>query len=332
MRHRSKGSLAFRTLVFTAVLIGVVPCTRAQAPFPTRPITMVVPFAAGGPTDVMGRILAQQMSQTLGQQIVIENVTGAGGTIGTLRVARAAPDGYTMILGNLGTHAAASGIYKSLSYDPRTDFEPVMIIGNTPMVLVVKNGLPVSTLKDLLALARAKPGKVAFGSAGVGSISHLTLILFNSLTNAQVQHVPYRGLSQAVNDVLAGQIDGVFDQAVTAVPHIRSGGEKAIVVTAMSRTPQLPDIPTSIEAGLPDLQTNAWTALFFPKATPKAIVERMNAAVDRAMRVDAIARQMAELGADLPPSDRRSPQALAELVRTEVGKWVPVIRATGVAE
>jgi tripartite-type tricarboxylate transporter receptor subunit TctC len=328
--HRCMGNFAIRALILAAVLFGIASTACAQVSYPIRPITMVVPFAAGGPTDVMGRILAQHMSQTLGQQIIIENVTGAGGTLGALRVARAAPDGYTMVLGNLGTHAAALGIYKSLSYDPRTDFEPAMIIGNTPMVLVVKNGLPVATLKDVIALA--KSGKVTFGSAGIGSISHLTLILFNSLTKAQAQHVPYRGLSQAVNDVLAGQIDGVFDQVVTAVPHIRSGGEKAIAVTAMSRTPQLPNVPTSIEAGLPDLQTNAWTALFFPKGTPKAIVARMNAAVDSAMQVEAIARQLEELGAELPPPNRRTPQALADLVHAEVDKWVPVIRATGVAE
>jgi tripartite-type tricarboxylate transporter receptor subunit TctC len=332
MRYLSIDNSVIRVLIIAAVLFGIAPGARAQLPYPTRPITMVVPFAAGGPTDVMGRILAQQMSQILGQQIIIENVTGAGGTLGALRVVKAAPDGYTMVLGNLGTHAAALGIYKNLSYDPRSDFEPVMIIGNTPMVLVVKNGLPAATLKDVIALALAKSGKVTFGSAGIGSISHLTLILFNSLTKAQVQHVPYRGLSQAVNDVLAGQIDGVFDQVVTAVPHIRSGGEKAIAVTAVSRTRQLPDVPTSIEAGVPDLQTNAWTALFFPKGTPKAIVARMNAAVDRAMEIEAVARQMEELGADLPPPDRRTPQALADLVRTEVEKWVPLIRAIGVAE
>jgi len=319
-----------RALFLAAAVFSIESGAQAQTPYPTRPITMVVPFAAGGPTDVMGRILAQQMSQILGQQIIIENVTGAGGTLGALRVARAAPDGYTMVLGNLGTHAAALGIYKNLTYDPRTDFEPVMIIANTPMVLVVKNGLPTATLKDVIALA--KSGKVIFGSAGIGSISHLTLILFDSLIKAQVQHVPYRGLSQAVNDVLAGQIDGVFDQVVTAVPHIRSGGEKAIAVTALSRTAQLPDVPTSIEAGLPDLQTNAWTALFFPKGTSQTIIARTNAAVDRAMQIEAVSRQMQELGADLPPPDRRTPQALADLVRTEVDKWVPMIRATGVAE
>jgi tripartite-type tricarboxylate transporter receptor subunit TctC len=323
--------LAIPTMIAAALCCAISPGARAQS-YPTRPITMVVPFAAGGPTDVMGRILAQNMSQTLGQQIIIENVTGAGGTLGALRVAKAAPDGYTMVMGNLGTHAAALGIYKSLSYDPRTDFDPVIIIGNTPMVLVVKNGLPAKTLPEVIALARNSNGKVSFGSAGVGSISHLTLLLFNNLTGAGVQHVPYRGLSQAVNDLLAGQIDGVFDQAVTAVPHIVSGGEKAIVVTALARSPQLPSVPTSVEAGLPDLQTNAWTALFFPKGTPKPIIERMNAAVDAAMRVDAIAKQLTELGADLPTPDRRTPEALAQLVRGEVDRWVPIIRATGIAE
>ena len=270
------------------------------------------------------------MSQILGQQIIIENVTGAGGTLGALRVAGAAPDGYTMVLGNLGTHAAALGIYKNLTYDSRTDFEAVMIIANTPMVLVVKNGLPTATPKDVIALA--KSGKVTFRSAGIGSISHLTLILFDSLIKAQVQHVPYRGQSQVVNDVLAGQIEGVFDQVVTAAPHIRSGDEKWIAVTAMSRTPQLPDVSTSIESGLPDLQTNAWTALFFPKGTSQTIIVRTNAAVDRAMQIEAASRQMEEPGGDLPPPDRRTPQALADLVRTGVDKWVPMIRATGVAE
>jgi len=261
------------------------------------------------------------MSQILGQQIIIENVTGAGGTLGALRVAGAAPDGYTMVLGNLGTHAAALGIYKNLTYDSRTDFEAVMIIANTPMVLVVKNGLPTGRLKDVIALA--KSGKVTFGSAGIGSISHLTLILFDSLIKAQVQHVPYRGLSQVVNDVLAGR-----DRS----PTYAVGREKAIAVTATSRTRQLPDVPTSIEAGLPNLHTNAWTALLFPKGTSQTIIVRTNAAVDRAMQIEAASRQMEEPGGDLPPPDRRTLQALADLVRTGVDKWVPMIRATGVAE
>ncbi len=322
---------AIRRAIALAIFAGVAPAAWSQT-YPTRAITMVVPFTAGGPTDVMGRIMAQHMSQTLGQQIIIENVTGAGGTLGALRVAKAAPDGYIMVMGNLGTHAAALGIYKSLAYDPRVDFEPVMLIANTPMVLVVKKGLPVRTLKDVIAYTRENHGNVVFGSAGVGSISHLTLLLFNNLTRAEVQHVPYRGLSQAVNDLLAGQIDGLFDQVVSATPQIASGGEKPIAVTAQTRSPQLPNVPTSVEAGLPDLQTSAWTALFFPKGTEKSIVDRVNTAVDRAMRDDAIAKQLTDLGAELPTPDQRSPGALAALVRAEVDKWVPLIRATGMAE
>jgi tripartite-type tricarboxylate transporter receptor subunit TctC len=190
-----------------AVLIGIGAGARAQQPYPTRPITVVVPFAAGGPTDVLARILGQHMSQTLGQQIVVENITGGGGSIGAARVAKAAPDGYTMVMGNLGTHAAAVGLYKNLSYDPRVDFEPVMLVASTPMVLVVRKTLPTDTLNDFIAYAAANPHKLTFGSAGTGSISHLTYLLFTRLTRTEIQHVPYRGLSQSVNDLLSGQID-----------------------------------------------------------------------------------------------------------------------------
>jgi tripartite-type tricarboxylate transporter receptor subunit TctC len=300
--------------------------------YPSRTITLVVPFTAGGPTDVMARILAQHMSQTLGQSIVVENVTGAGGTIGSTRVAKAAPDGYTMVMGNLGTHAASVGIYPKLAYDPRTAFEPVMIVGSTPMVLVVKKALPVDTLAEFIAYAKARTQKIPFGSAGTGSISHLTLLLLGGLTKIEFQHVPYRGLSQAVNDLLGGQIDAMFDQVVTATPHILAGSEKALAVTVPARAASIPQVPSTTEAGLPDLQTIAWTALFFPKGTPQPIVARMNAAVDQAMHDEAIARRMAEIGAEIPPPDRRTPQALADLVRSEIDKWVPLIQAAGVGE
>jgi len=209
-----------------AVLINVGAPARAQQPYPTRPITVAVPFAAGGPTDVMTRILGHHMSQTLGQQIVVENVTGGGGSIGAARVAKAAPDGYTMVMGNLGTHAAAVGLYKNLSYDPRVDFEPVMLVASTPMVLVVRKTLALDTLKDFTAYAVANPHKLTFGSAGTGSISHLTYLLYTHLTKTEIEHVPYRGLSQSVNDLLSGQIDLMFDQVVSATPHILSGGVK----------------------------------------------------------------------------------------------------------
>ena len=293
---------------------------------------MIIPFAAGGPTDVIGRLLAQRAGQFLGQQIIVENVTGGGGTTGSLRVAKAAPDGHTIVLGNLGSHAASVGIYKNLAYDPLADFEPVMLVAKTLMVLVVKKEMPVKTLREFLAYAQTNKGKLSFGSAGVGSIAHLTLVLFNSLTKLDIQHVPYRGTSQAMNDILSGQIDGMFDQVVTTAPQILSAGVKAIVVAAPDRAAQVPDIPNSTEAGMPDMVTIAWSALFFPKATPRPIVERMNTAIDQAMREQEIARRMAELGADLPVPQQRTPQHLASFTRSEIDKWVPVIRAAGVSE
>jgi tripartite-type tricarboxylate transporter receptor subunit TctC len=304
---------------------------RAAEQYPTRSMTMVIPFAAGGPTDILGRILAQSMSQTLGQQVVVEDTTGAGGTIGSTKVARAAPDGYMMVMGNLGTHAASLGIYKDLPYDPRTSFEPVILVASTPMVLVTRKTLPFHSLKEVIAYAKANPGKATMGSAGIGSISYLTLLLFNHLTGANLTHVPYRGLSEATNDLLGGQIDTLFDQVVTATPHITDGTENPIVVTIPSRSPSLPNVPSSTEAGYPDLQTIAWTALFVPKGTPKSIIERLNAAVQNAMQDPAIAKRLVELGADVPPVDQRAPEALRRLVNAEVDKWVPLIKAAGTA-
>jgi tripartite-type tricarboxylate transporter receptor subunit TctC len=317
--------------VAAALLAGVGQGANAQQPYPVRPITVVVPFAAGGPTDVLARILGQHMSQTLGQQIVVETVTGGGGSLGAARVAKAAPDGYTMVMGNLGSHAASVGLYKNLPYDPRVDFEPVMLVASTPMVLVVRKNLQTDTLKEFIAYAAANPHKVTFGSAGTGSASHLTYLLFTHLTKLEIQHVPYRGLSQAVNDLLSGQIDMMFDQLVSATPHILSGGVKPIAVTAPSRAAAIPKVPSSIEAGLPELQTSIWTALFFPKATPKPIVERVNAALDKAMRDETVAKRLADLGADLPAAGERTPQALGNLVRSEIDKWVPLIQAAGAA-
>jgi tripartite-type tricarboxylate transporter receptor subunit TctC len=322
-----------RALPFAAVaaaaLLAAAP-TQAQQ-YPQRPITMIVPFAAGGPTDVLARVLGQHMSQTLGQSIVVEDVTGAGGTLGAAKAAKAAPDGYTLVMGNIGTHAASVGLYKTLSYDPRSDFEPIMLVATTPMVLVTKKDLPVTTLNDVIALAKQR--KVTQGNAGTGSASHLTTLLFASLTHVDLQLVPYRGLSQAMNDLLAGQIETMFDQVISSSPHILNGGVKPIAVTGPTRAKAIPNVPTTIEAGVPELQTLTWTALFAPKGTPKPIVDRLNAALDQAMHDPVIAKRLDDLGADLPPpGDARSPQALAKLVSDEVAKWVPLIRAAGVAE
>jgi putative tricarboxylic transport membrane protein len=318
-----------RLIIAAVFTFGLGLHASAQQPYPSRPITIVVPFTAGGPTDVLARLLGQHMGQTLGQQLVIENVGGGGGSLGAARVAKAAPDGYTLVMGNLGSHAASVGLYKNLSYDPRVDFEPVMLVATTPMALVVRKTFPASTLKDFTAYATGNPHKVTFGSAGTGSISHLTYLLYTHLTKTEIQHVPYRGLSQAVNDLLSGQIDLMFDQVVSATPHILAGGVKPIAVAAPTRAAALPNVPTSIEAGLPELQTIAWTALFAPKGTPKAIVERVNAALDKAMRDDVIAKRLAALGADVPAPSDRTPEVLGKLVRSEIDKWTPLIQAAG---
>jgi tripartite-type tricarboxylate transporter receptor subunit TctC len=321
-----------RVAVLVMVLVaGFFASARADDQYPTRPITMIVPFAAGGPTDILGRLVAQAIGPMLGQQVIIEDVTGAGGTIGATKAARAEPDGYTLVMGNLGTHAAAVGIYSKLPYDPRKDFEPVILVASTPMVLVTRKTLQVKTLDDVIAWAKANKGKATMGSAGVGSISHLTLLLFNHLTGADLIHVPYRGLSEASNDLLGGQIDTLFDQVVTATPHIKADQENAIVVTIPQRAPAIPNVPSATEAGWPALQTIAWSALFAPKGTPAPIIAKINAAVQKAMQDPAIAKRLADIGADLPPPDQRSPQALGHLVSSEIDKWVPLIKAAGVA-
>jgi tripartite-type tricarboxylate transporter receptor subunit TctC len=315
-------------VALAAALAAAAPA--AAQDYPQRPITIVVPFSAGGPTDILARLLGDHMSRTLHQAVIIEDVTGAGGTIGSTRAAKAAPDGYTLVMGNIGTHAASVGLYKNLAYDPRTSFEPVMLVATTPMVLTVKKDLPVKTLKDVIALAKAR--KITMGSAGTGSSAHLTMLLFQHVTQTQVQHVPYRGLSQAENDLLAGQIETLFDQVLSASPQISAGGVKPIVVTAPERAKAIPDVPTAAEAGVPDLITITWTALFAPKDTPKAIIAKLNAAVDAAMRDEKVAKRLAELGADLPPpGEQRTPEYLGKLVASEVAKWTPLIRAAGVA-
>lgn len=297
--------------------------------YPSRSMTMVVPFAAGGPTDVLARVLGQHMSRTLGQQLVIENPGGGGGSIGSARVARADPDGYTMVMGNLGSHAAAVGIYENLPYDPIKDFEPVMLIGTTPMVVVVTKDLPVANLQELIAYAKAHPGKIGYGTAGKGSIGHLAGISFNQLTGAGLTHIPYRGLSQAMTDVIAGQIEMMFDQVVSGAPHVAAGAVRALAVAAPQRAAALPDVPSAPEAGLPQFNTLAWSALFVPKNTPRSTVDKLVAALEAAFRDEAIQKRMKELGNDVPPPEQRTPEALRAFVAAEIAKWTPMIKASG---
>jgi tripartite-type tricarboxylate transporter receptor subunit TctC len=302
----------------------------ALAAYPERPVTVVVPFAAGGATDVIARVYADHMSRTLGQQLVIENVTGAGGTIAATRVAHATPDGYTLLMGNLGTQAASVGLYPNLAYDPRTDFAPIMNAAATPMLVAAKNDLPVKDFREFVAYVKANAGKLNYGTGGVGATSHLTCLFLDTLLDVKVQHVPFRGSGPALNALIAGQIDYVCDQTVGIVPQIQGKQVKGLVAAVKTRIPVIPDVPTSEEQGLPQFQAAGWNALFAPKGTPGDIVEKLNAAAKAALKDETVRKRLLELGAELPDEAGQTPAALGELVRSEIEKWVPVIKKAGV--
>ncbi len=302
----------------------------AAQTFPQRPITLVVPFSAGGTTDIIARIVADDMSRTLGQQVVVENTVGAGGTVGAGRVQKATPDGYTLLMGNLGTQAASVGLYPRLSYDPRTDFEPIINSGATPMLVVAKKDLPVKDFREFVAYLKANAASMNYGTGGVGATSHLTCLFLDSLLGTKPQHVPFRGSGPALNALLACQIDYVCDQTVAVVPNVQAGTVKGLVVAIPNRLSIIPDVPTSAEQGLPEFQASGWNAMFAPKGTPKPILERLNGAARAALANESVRRRLLELGAELPDAAGQTPEALAELVRTEIDKWVPVIRKAGV--
>jgi len=320
-----------RTLFSLAAALGfVATAAQAQGTYPTRPITLVVPFAAGGTTDVVARLMADNMSRTLGQQLVVENVTGAGGTVGVTRVSKAEPDGYTLLMGNLGTQAASVGLYPKLAYDPRTDFEPIMNSAGTPMLVVAKKDLPVKDFKEFIAYAKANAAKMNYGSGGVGSTSHLTCLFLESLIGAKPQHVPFRGSGPALNALLGGQVDYVCDQTVAVVPTVQAKQANGLVVAVPSRLSVVPDVPTSTEQGLPQFQATGWNALFAPKGTPKEIVTKLNAAAKAALKDENTRKRLLELGAELPDEAGQTPEALAKLVSSEIDKWVPIIKGAGV--
>jgi tripartite-type tricarboxylate transporter receptor subunit TctC len=302
----------------------------AQTTYPQRNITLVVPFAAGGPTDVISRIMGDHMSRTLGQQVVVENVTGAGGTVGVTRVMKAAPDGYTILMGNLGTQAASVGLYPNLAYDPRTDFEPIMNSASTPMLVVAKKDLPVKDFREFVAYVKANAEKMNYGTGGVGATSHLTCLFLDSLLGVKPQHVPFRGSGPALNALLGGQVDYVCDQTVGVVPAVQAKEAKGLVVAVKNRLAVVPDVPTSAEQGLPEFQATGWNALFAPKGTPKEVVDRLNSAARAALKDEATRKRLLDLGAELPDDAGQTPEALRELVRTEIDKWVPIIKKAGV--
>jgi len=302
----------------------------AQGPFPSRPLTLIVPFAAGGPTDVVARIAAEAMSRDLGQPIVIENVAGAGGTTGALRGARAEPDGHTILLGQLGTHALSVALYPRLAYDPIADFAPVGLVASAPQVLLVRKNLPVSTLGEFADYARANGSRLNNGHAGVGATSHVACLLFNAMVMANPASVAYRGTAPALNDLVSGQIDYLCDQVTNVVGQASAGTVRPLAVMAPRRSPVLPDVPTSAEAGMPDLQAVVWNGIFLPRGTPPERVERLVAALNRALDDDGTRRRLADIGAEVPDPPERGPSAFGALVRSEVERWRPLLRAAGV--
>lgn len=321
-------SITRRTIIAAACLAAAGPAF-AQGDYPgSKVVTIVVPFAAGGTTDIIARIVAEHMSRTLGQSIVVENVAGAGGTTGSLRAARATPDGYTIIMGNMGTHSASVGLYPNLAYDPRSDFEPIMNASGTPMMIAAHKDFPANTLREMIALIRANPGRYNYGHGGVGSTSHLTCVFFHHLVGAPVQHVPFRGSGPALAALLGKQLDYVCDQTVTIVPQLTN--LKTYVVATPARLGVAQDVPTSAEAGLPAFQVVGWNAMFAPKGTPREIIDRLNAAGRAALADPAVRSRLLELGCEIPDAAGQTPEALGAHVRAEVDKWTPVIKAAGV--
>ena len=319
-----------RRILLGAAALGLMTTPAlAQQAWPTRPITMVVPFAAGGPTDVIARIVSDHMSRTLGQQIVVENVAGAGGTTGITRAAGATADGYTIMMGHMGTHGAAPALYPKLRYNPATDFAPIGLAAGTPIVIVAKKDFPAADLKTLGDYVRANAGKLNMAHAGVGSVSHTTGILFTSTVNAKPTLVAYRGTGPALNDLMAGTVDLMTDQIVNVAPQIEAGTIRAYAIATPERSPALPNVPTTAEAGLPAYEVSAWNAMFAPKGTPPAIVTKLSDALVAALDDEGTRKRLLDLGGTIPDRAGRSPAALQALVVSEVARWTPVLQAAG---
>jgi tripartite-type tricarboxylate transporter receptor subunit TctC len=311
------------------VLLAAASMALAQS-YPTRPMTMIIPFAAGGPTDVLGRVLAQRMSEILGQQIVVENVGGAGGMTGSKRVADAAPDGYTFVLGTVGTHAQSQTMYKKPLYDTARDFTPVALVAEVPIVLITRKDLPVNNLQEFIAYAKANQKKMQFGSAGAGSATHLGCVLLNYLIGVDITHVPYRGTGPAMQDLQGGRIDYLCEIVSTAKPQIDGGTVKAIAIMTKERSPALPNVPTGLEQGVPKLEAYTWNAIFLPKGTPADVVKKLNDATVQAMKTPAVKERLEGLGAVIVADDRATPEYLGQFVKSEIEKWAGPIKASGV--
>jgi tripartite-type tricarboxylate transporter receptor subunit TctC len=321
--------IGLRSIVASAALFAVQNSATAQD-WPTRPVTMVVPFAAGGPTDLIGRMMQARMGEVLGQQIVIENMGGAGGMTGANRVARATPDGYQFVLGGLGTFILNQLLYKKPPFDTKTDLTPVALVADQAQILITRKDFPADNLRDFISYAKANP-TLTYGSAGIGSASHACSILLNSAMGTNLVHVPYRGSAPVVQDLQAGRLDFGCEQSSSALPHIQAKTIKAIAVLARERIALLPELQTAREQGLLGVEAEPWFAYFLPKATPEPIVGKLHAATVAAMDSPAVAERLQGLGVMLVAPERRSPRYLGEFVASEIGKWGAAVKASGVS-
>jgi len=314
---------AFGTLVAATV-------TASAQAYPTRAMTMVIPFAAGGPTDVLGRVVGARMSEILKQQIVIENVGGGGGQTGSRRVADAKPDGYTFVVGTVGTHAQSQTLYAKPLYNSVTDFTPVALLAQVPIILTVRKDLPVKDFREFVAYARKNQQKMNFGHAGAGSATHLGCVLLNYILKTDINHIPYKGTGPAMIDLAAGRIDFLCEVITTAKPHVDNGTVRALAIMDERRSPALPNLPTALEQGTKDLVAYTWNAIFLPRNAPPEVVKTLNAAAAEAMRSPAVRDKLSGLGANIARPEQSSSAYLADLVKSEIAKWAVPIKAAGV--
>jgi len=320
----------FLHLAAGAVALSVASQIANAQTYPSRPITMIVPFAAGGGTDVTARIVSEHMSRTLGQRIIIENIAGAGGTTGSTRAMRANPDGYTIEMGQMGTHATAVALYPNLAYRPEVDFDPISMVSEMPQMLVGRKDFAPKDFKEFIAFIKTNSDKINVGHAGVGSIFFSTCLLLHSILNVKPTLVPFNGGAPAMNALVAGQVDYMCADIVTAAPQLQASTIKGYAIASTSRNPAIPTVPTSNEAGLPEFQATGWFALFAPKGTPKPIVDRLSEVLDRTLDDEGTRTRLIVLGNDVPEKSRRGQQALRVLLKNEIARWTPIIQAANV--